>query len=238
MEITTDIAKITPHILELEQAGMVTRTFRRLDPERQHAVLLAILEEAQEKGPLSINIKEVAKRAGVSVGSLYTYFNNRDGLVEFTIELCSRWMKDSLAEYTPFLAAMPLREGLKAYIAGGVEWSQLQDGLTQFFLKAAYGGDEELGEKLARPIGETLVNNICQMLLAAIERGEVRENIDLEGTARIIHGLTIALGDSQIMPVLNNYFQAYTEDLPVDQVLETALDVLLKGIAPKEGQLT
>ncbi len=67
-------------ILELERAGVVTRTFRRLDPERQQAIVQAILDEALEKGPASINIKKVAKRAGVALGSLYQYFGSRAGL--------------------------------------------------------------------------------------------------------------------------------------------------------------
>ena len=53
-------------ILELEQQGLVTRTFRRLDPERQQAILLAILDEAAEKGPSAANIKEVAERVGLA----------------------------------------------------------------------------------------------------------------------------------------------------------------------------
>jgi hypothetical protein len=40
-----------PLIHELESRGLVTRTFRRLDPDRQLAVLTA-------------SVKEVARRAG------------------------------------------------------------------------------------------------------------------------------------------------------------------------------
>jgi AcrR family transcriptional regulator len=218
----------------MEQEGMVTRTFRRLDPEKQHAVLTAIIEEAVQKGPTSINIKQVAKRAGVSVGSLYTYFRNRKGLLAFTIELCSRWMNDSMKEYQPYLMAMPLREGLTGYIAGGVEWGQLQSGLTQFFLKAAFHGDPELGEKFVRPMGVTLLGIVRGMLQEAINRGEVRGDIDLEGTTRMVHALTIALGDSQMMPYLNNYLQLSDEEVPIERVIVAMLDTLMEGIAPRK----
>lgn len=53
-----DWSNIQIYILQLEQEGKVTRTFRRLDPERQQAVVHAILEEATEKGPTAINIKK------------------------------------------------------------------------------------------------------------------------------------------------------------------------------------
>ena len=69
----SDWAQIHTRIFEMEQEGLVTRTFRRLDPDRQQAVLTAILDEAVEHGPASLSMKRVAERAGVSVGSLYQY---------------------------------------------------------------------------------------------------------------------------------------------------------------------
>src|SRR5512138_2727122 len=113
-----------PYISQLEQEGKVTSTFRRLDPERQEAVFNAIMQEATEKGPASLNIKEVARRAGVSVGSLYQYFPNRDGLLDFAVDLCTRATVAMFKEYMPMLAVMPLKEALQAYLMGGIEWSQ------------------------------------------------------------------------------------------------------------------
>src|SRR5512133_488148 len=88
-------------ILELERAGVVTRTFRRLDPERQQSIVYAILDEAIEKGPASINIKQVAERAGIAIGSLYQYFGNRDGLISFTTQLCVQLLTASFLQYKP-----------------------------------------------------------------------------------------------------------------------------------------
>ena len=45
----TDWANYQPYISQLEQEGIVTRTFRRLDPDRQEAVFNAILEEANRR---------------------------------------------------------------------------------------------------------------------------------------------------------------------------------------------
>ena len=76
-----NLEQIHTRILELEEEGLVTRTLRRLDPERQQVVLTAILDEAIEKAPTSINVKKIAERAEVSVGSLYMYFHNRENLL-------------------------------------------------------------------------------------------------------------------------------------------------------------
>ena len=132
--------QILARILELEQAGFVTRTFRRLDPDRQQAVLDAILAEAADTGPGALNVKRVAERAGVSVGSLYQYFRDRKGLLAFATELTVRWTVDLFEQYRDTLAAMPFREALAAYLAGGIDWGQTQLGLVQLFGRAAIPG--------------------------------------------------------------------------------------------------
>jgi AcrR family transcriptional regulator len=226
--------QIHTHILHLEQEGLVTRTFRRLDPNRQQAILVAILDEAAEKGPSQVNIKQVAERAGVSVGSLYTYFPNREGMLAFAVELCVRFMTDAFEEYRAYFVTPPLRQGLSWYLAGGIEWSQAYAGLVRLFARAAYHGDPELAESLVRPIATLLVEMVHDMLVQAIERGEVREDVDLEATARIVHALTVAIGDSQLLPYLNTYFQVTDGQISPERALEALLDLVLHGIGKLE----
>jgi len=225
-------SQIHTHIFELEQEGLVTRTFRRLDPGRQQAVLAAILDEAVERGPASLNIRQVADRAGVSVGSLYQYFGNRDGLVTFAIELCARYLVDEFNRYRPLLVSMPLREGLAAYLTGGLEWSQMQVGLVQFFVRGAYQGDPDIAERLVRPLGTALRETIHEMLIEAQRRGEVRQDLDLEAAARIINTLMIAVGDSLLLPYLDTYYQLWDGEMPLERLLGSLLGLILSGIAP------
>lgn len=217
-------------ILQLEQAGKVTRTFRRLDPERQQAVVLAILDEAIEKGPASLAIKQVAERAGVAVGSLYAYFGSREGLLDFAVELCVRFMNDMFNSYRAYLAALPLREGLAAYLMGGVEWGQTQMGLVRFFARAAYQGDPLLQERVVQPVGETLLAIVREMLQAAAARGELRPDVDLEATTRLIHALTLAVGDSQMLPYLNTYFQVTDETISPERLLAALGELIMRGV--------
>jgi AcrR family transcriptional regulator len=227
--------QVHTHVLQLEQEGIVTRTFRRLDPERQQAILMAILEEAAEKGPAALNIKLVAERAGVSVGSLYTYFPNRDGMLAFAAQVCVAFIRDSFNEFRPYLTAVPIREGLTGYLVGGVEWSTMYKGMLQFFARAAYHGDPELADSLVRPVSGLMCDLVREMLEKAVERGEVRPDIDLEATTRVVHALTLALGDAQLLPHLNVYFQVSDNDLPAERTLEAMVALLLDGMGTDMG---
>jgi len=219
------------HILQFEQDGLVTRTFRRLDSDRQRAVIHAILEEASEKGPTALNIKEVANRADISVGSLYQYFGNREGLLNFAMALCVRYMLDLFEQFGPMLAGMPLRQALRYYLLGGVEWGQTEIGLVQFFGRAAYQGDPGLIESVVRPVAEEMRRMMLAILTQAAGRSEIRASVDLEATARAINALMIAIGDSQLFPYLNAYFQVNDESMPLERVVEGLVAMILNGIA-------
>lgn len=225
-----DWSRIHSLILELERDGKVTRTFRRLDPDRQQAVIAAILDEAADKGPTDLNIKQVAERAGIAVGSLYSYFNNRDGLLDFAVALCVRITCDMFEMARPFLVETPIRDSLKMYIMGGLEWGETQAGFLRFFARAAYHSDSVLSDQVVRPIATVMREIVGAMLDAAIARGEVRDDIDREATTRLIHSLTIAVGDAQMLPYLNHYFQVVGDTMPLDRLLDAFVEMVMCGI--------
>jgi len=233
--ITTpaDWGQLHGHILQLEQQGLVTRTFRRLDPDRQLAIISAILDEAISKGPAGLNIKQVAERAGVSVGSLYTYFPKREGLLAFAVELCTRYLTDMFDSYRPYLAALPLREALPAFLAGGLEWGQMQTGLVQFFARAAYHGEPTLTEQVVRPLAGVMLEMVRDMLAQAMARGEIRKEIDLEATTRVIYALIVVVGDSQLLPYLNAYFQVTGDEVSLERVTAALMALIAHGIEAK-----
>ena len=225
-----DWSQIQVHILQFEQEGLVTRTFRRLDPERQQAVIHAILEEASEKGPTAINIKQVARRADVSVGSLYQYFISRKGLLDFTVALCVRYMVDLFGQFGPMISAVPLQEGLRYYLLGGIEWAQIETGLVRFFGRAAYQGDPALANSVVRPVADVMRATMQEILSQAVERGEIRENIDLDATTRAVNALMIAVGDAQLLPYLNDYFQVTDDSMPLERVIDALVEMVLTGL--------
>ena len=72
------------------------------------------------------------------------------------------------------------------------------------------------------------------MVAAAAERGELREDVDLEATARVIHALTIVAGDSQLLPYLNTYFQVTDGLIPQGRMLEALITLVASGISVGE----
>ncbi len=222
-------------IQEAEQNGWLTRTFRRLDPERQQTILLAILEEAGESGPSALNIKQVAVRSGIAVGSLYQYFGNRDNLLKFTLALVVRETTTAFESYSQYLAELPLREALTAYLGGGIEWTQAQLGFARTFATAAYQGDPAMEEKLVKPIATVMINMVRTILLAAQARGEIRDDLNLEALTRLVNTQMIMIGDAKLFPHLNSYYQLYTSELNDEMILKTFFALLENGLTPNQS---
>lgn len=220
-------------ISQAEQDGLVRRTFRRLDPERQAAVVDAILAEAAESGPDQIRVQAIADKAGVAVGSLYQYFPNREGLLDFAILLCTRTWLDAFTVYLPMLAEMPLRDGLRAYVLGGMEMSEMEKGVVRFFGRAAYQGLTGKAGEAVPPIAAVMLDCVRRMLEKALERGEIRADLDLEATARSVNAYLIALADGQLFPYLNRYYHLSDDGMPFERVFDSALDLLMRGLAPE-----
>ena len=216
---------------DLENEDSVTRTFRRLDPQRRQAVMDALFEEAAEKGPGRLNIKQVAERSGASIGSLYQYFGSRENLVRFFTKIAVVSMVSLLRMAPASYKGMPVRQALRSYLVDGIRISQSQISITKFLTLSAYQGDEEIGRTVVRPVAVVMREVIRDLLKTGIERGEIRADIDLEAASRAVNVLLIGLGDSQLVPNLNTYFQVSDKDVSFERALDAALDMLLRGLA-------
>jgi len=230
-----DWVDIQQIIYELEKSGLATHTFRRLDLARQQNIINAIFEDAAAYGPASINIKRIAQKAQVSVGSLYQYFSNRENLVDFGIEMAVHYTLQSFAVFKPYLLEMPLRQALAAYLNGGVEWAQDLGGFIRFFARSAYAGEPGFSDRMVPPVAAVMLEMVKEMLAKAVERGEIRADLDLEASARVINTWLIAVGDAQLLPYLNTYFQVSGEAVTIERAEAALVQIILEGIGERPG---
>src|ERR1700753_1408687 len=71
---------ITPEILAAETLGPPLP--KRADARRNHAKVVAAAREAFTEGGAETSLEEIARRAGVGIGTLYRNFPNRQALLE------------------------------------------------------------------------------------------------------------------------------------------------------------
>ena len=222
-------------LTDLQSRGIINTTFLHLADNRRQAVISAILDEAALKGPARMNIKEVARRAGVSIGSLYQYFNTRQGLFSFSTELITHQLLAAFKEYKPYLAGLPFSAALRAYFEGGVDLEPDFRGFFLYFARAAYQNDPFLLDNVVKPVARAMLEVTQAIIAAAQERGEVRRDIDFEATSRLINILIIAIYDSRFLPNLAIYYQVESQAVSPRQMLDSLLNFIQKAVQPGEN---
>jgi AcrR family transcriptional regulator len=220
--------------------GYLRRTFLRLAPERRIAVLNAALEQAAERGPGQLNIKTVAAKAGVSVGSLYQYFGGRDVLARLVCALASHRLTTVLAVSTPALAELPLAQGMSAYLTYSIAWCRREPTMTRIFAAAAYhlaleeaeagGASTNIDESIVRAIAGPVQQVVRTLVEAASRRGELRRGVDVENASRVLNVLMISVIDAALLPGLNLYYRLLDGRHGTKRVIEAAVTLACQGL--------
>jgi AcrR family transcriptional regulator len=169
--------------------GAEVRPERRLraDAQRNRDAVLTAAADAFAAQGVEAPLEDIAKQAGVGIGTLYRHFPTRNDLV-FAVY---RREVDLLCDSAPeLLATHDPATALKLWMERFVHYAATKRGLVGL-LKTLMGTDAEL-------FVETKANmkTAATMLLdAATKAGEIRSDITAEDLTRTLGGICMA-GDS------------------------------------------
>jgi AcrR family transcriptional regulator len=156
---------------------------------RSQATVAAVLQAAarvlSKESLAGFNTNRVAAVAGVSVGSLYQYFPNKEALLSALIEHAHEEIAKALDALRPTLEGQPLASAVRAVARMAVA-QQYGDPV----LAAALARDTPLGPS-ARPHGDQYrgaVARLCRQRLATLARR------DLVDQSTRLHRLDPGLG--------------------------------------------
>ena len=195
-------------------AGKAPRT------ERGRRTLRAILDAAAaefgEKGFHDGSISGITRRAGVALGSFYTYFDSKDAVFRALVRDMSDQVRDRVA---PALKAAP--DQLAAERAGLLEFLEFVRGHKEIY--RIIDEAEFVDPDSFRAHYATTADRITQRLTAGAARGEVRDDVsDIHAWA--IMGMNVFLGLR---------YGVWGEDRTTQDVADTIADLLNRGLAPR-----
>ena len=154
----------------------------RSDGQRNREHLLNVAKTAFTAGEIDIPLDEVARRAGVGIGTLYRHFPNRDALIEavYRIEL------DRLADAAPVLATQhPPVEALRAWMRLFVDYIAAKQVIAPA-LNGLVGGTSALYAQS----GIVLQGAIDTLVAAAVASGDLNAEIEPIDLLRALAGVS------------------------------------------------
>jgi len=199
--------------------------WQRRKEERPSEILAAALEEFVEHGYAATKLEDVARRAGITKGTLYLYFESKDALFRAVVR----------QTIVPLLASA---EQLVDDHEGGPElllrrlvlqwWETLSAtrlaGITKLVISEA-ANFPELAQFWFDEVVQRGRKIFADVLWRGIKGGVFRE-VDVEHAVRMI-----------LAPVLmaaiwkHSFLACEKEGFPVERYLETSIEIYLRGIA-------
>jgi AcrR family transcriptional regulator len=156
----------------------------RADAQLNHERLLAAAAEVFAKDGADASLKDIAKDAGVGIGTLYRRFPTRELLVEATYRNETTRLAEAAHELLEKLAPVPaLRTWMDQFIA----YIATKHGMAES-LKVVLDDDRRLESR------KLLVDALKVLLAAGVEVGAVRNDVPAEDVLMSLGGITLIAG--------------------------------------------
>jgi len=194
-------------------AGKAPRTARGRKTLR--TILDAAAVEFGERGFHDASISSITRRAGVALGSFYTYFDSKDAVFRALVNDLSDQVRDKVAPRVqaaaPGIAAE--REGLVAFL----EFVRQHKEIYRIIDEAEFVDPDSF-----RRHYQTTADRIAARLRAAGAAGDIRADVS-HVHAWMVMGMNVFLGLR---------FGVWDDALEADAVADAAADFLARGLAP------
>jgi AcrR family transcriptional regulator len=194
--------------------GRVPRTARGRRTLR--AILDAAADEFGEKGFHDGSVSGITRRAGVALGTFYTYFESKDAVFRALVRDMSEQVRTHVAPAMREAEGQIAAEG--AALAAFLRFARDHKQLYRIIDEAEFLDPDSFRRHYA-----TTAERIERRLRAAAERGEVSDAVG-EVHAWAIMGMNVFLGLRYAM---------WDDLVPPERVAEVVAALLAHGLAPR-----
>ncbi len=203
--------------------------WKRRKAARPQEILEAALGVFAQKGFAGTRMDDIAREAGVTKGTIYLYFESKEAvfksLVRESIGTKLGEVVDAMAQYQG-----ASRDLLKMALTGIAQFVLTSDRVVLPKIAIAEAGNfPEIVRFYRTEIIDRGLGLLSQVLARGMARGEFRQ-LPLDHTARL------CIAPLLLSAIWRTTFAQF-DDAPYDYegMIETHLDVLLRGLAAEEG---
>ncbi len=201
------------HISDNKKLPKTARGRRTRDKLLQAAEI-----EFGDKGFHEAAISGITYRAGVALGTFYTYFESKEeifqALVSYMSQRTRSWIAERVAGAPDRMAAERL--GMEAYI----EFARQHKGIYRIITEAEFVANDAYREHYAG-----FARAYRRNLKRAADNGDIRKG-DYETWSWAIMGMAVFLGMK---------YAEWDDSIPASRIAEIVTDMIANGIRPRKG---
>ncbi len=155
-------------------------TFDKTTAERRQRVIDVAIAEFATKGYNATNINDIVKKAGISIGSMYSYFASKEDLFLAVVNTAYELLENVLKEVTARHTA--LFDILGAMLTASREYAIRYPELNQIYLDLSTQGLSQMAGRLSNKLETITISLYRDLLKKAKSEGVISRALD-EGTA-------------------------------------------------------
>lgn len=153
----------------------------RAHAQRNRDALLAVAREAFEAGEVDLRIEEIARRAGVGVGTLYRHFSTRGALVEAVYH---RRVEDLCATAPRLLATRTPHDALGRFLRQLITHSAASSGMA-----SALDSLMTTGSPVFAQARTAMTEAIASIMKAGVAAGDIRADVTAQTLFQAMGGI-------------------------------------------------
>ena len=187
-------------------------TFMKIPPEKREKILAVAVNEFAYNGFENANINTIAKKAEVSVGSLYKYFDTKTDLFLTSVDYALRNL-DIIME-TIVETNEDVMVKLEKLVRVTIEFSRTNTVLIKLYNEVTSESKAELVKKIAEHVESVTSQAYKKAIIAGQVAGEIRTDIDPGMAAFFVDNLLMNIQFSYACDYYGERYKIYAgEDI-------------------------
>lgn len=199
-------------------------TFENLPVEKHDRIIKVATEEFANNGFENTSIQQIAKKSGISVGSIYKYFENKESLFIYIVREGLSTLEKTLLELAPTDEDILIKA--EKIIRKLLEFSKEKPEFIKLYCSLTTSGNSDFLNQLSQRIEAVSASIYTQTIAIAQETGEVRKDVNPAFFAYLLDNVFMMLQFSTACPYYRERFFIYTgkhaeesDELIVEQTL-------------------
>jgi TetR/AcrR family transcriptional regulator len=184
--------------VETKEAGSMSNkkqfhkdVFERISDEKRNKIFATAIAEFATQGYGVANINTIAAKAGVSVGSLYTYFNSKEDLflavAEVGVQIFQEILADIKSKESSFI------DTVRRLFFLTIRYAKEHDNLCRIYLDLTTEQMRSISERLLHKMEIDFCEFYIDLIEHAKERGEIPAYVDSPFLAMYLDNIVMAL---------------------------------------------
>ncbi|MGN1195708.1 MAG: TetR/AcrR family transcriptional regulator [Acutalibacteraceae bacterium] len=215
-------------------------TFDNIPEEKRKKILDVAVNEFANNGFENANINTIAKKADVSVGSLYKYFDTKADLFLTSVDYGVSSLEKILAQVVSLEEDVMVK--LEKLVRAAISYSRENAVMIKLYNEFTTESNSDLGEKLAERMESITSDAYRKAIIKGQIDGEIRTDIDPGMAALMVDNMLMNLQFSYACTYYGRRLSIYAgkdifekDDFVVENVLRFIKSALKPNIYPERN---